>query len=100
MLQADGQSLCCAVVEIVDNQGRRVPFDDRKAKAMVSGAGTLAAFGTGRPVTEENYTKGEFTSYLGRFLAIIRSGYEAGEAVLTVKIADIGEGRAVIPVVC
>ncbi|MDR0758611.1 MAG: DUF4982 domain-containing protein [Treponema sp.] len=100
MLQADGQSLCFAVVEIVDNQGRRVPFDDRKAKAEVSGAGTLAAFGTGRPVTEENYTTGEFTSYLGRFLAIIRSGYEAGEAVLTVKIADIGEGRAVIPVVC
>jgi beta-galactosidase len=98
MLQANGQSLCFAVVEIVDNQGRRVPFDDRKAKAEVSGAGTLAAFGNGRPITEENYTMGEFTSYLGRFLAIIRSGYEAGEAVLTVKITDIGEGSISIPV--
>ncbi|MDR0759442.1 MAG: DUF4982 domain-containing protein, partial [Treponema sp.] len=98
ILHAGGQSLCFIRVEIVDNQGRRVPFDDRKAKAEVAGAGALAAFGNGRPITEENYTTGEFTSYLGRFLAIIRSGYETGEAVLTVKIEDIGEESVSVPV--
>jgi beta-galactosidase len=90
-IKADGQSLYFAVVEIVDAQGRRVPFDDRKAKAVVSGAATLAAFGNGRPVTEENYTAGEFTSYLGRFLAIVRAGYEEGEAVLKVSAEGLGE---------
>jgi beta-galactosidase len=97
-IQADGKSLCYAVVEIVDDEGRRVPFDDRKAKAEVSGAGLLAAFGNGRPVTTENYTTGEFTSYLGRFLAVVRSGYEAGEAVLKVSIDGLGEAQTVIPV--
>ena len=81
-----------------DVAGRRVPFDDRKVHAEVSGVGTLAAFGTGRPVTEENYTKGEFTSHLGRLLAIVRSGYEDGEAVLKVQIDGLGEARAVVKV--
>jgi beta-galactosidase len=97
-IKADGQSLCFVIVEIVDAQGRRVPFDDRKAKAVVSGAGTLAAFGTGRPVTEENYTAGEFTSWLGRFLAVIRSGCEAGEAVLHIHIDGLADAEAVISI--
>ena len=98
-LKADGQSLCFAVVEIVDAQGRRVPFDDRKAKAAVNGAGTLAAFGNGRPVTEENYTTGAFTSWLGRFLAIVRSGYETGEAVLRVSVEGLGSTETSITIV-
>jgi beta-galactosidase len=85
-------------VEIVDSQGRRVPFDGRKAKATVSGAGTLTAFGNGRPVTEENYTKGEFTSYLGRYLAIVRSGYEAGEAKLRIHIDNLDDAEAIITI--
>jgi beta-galactosidase len=97
-LQADGQSLCFALVEIVDNEGRRVPFDDRKAKATVSGAGSLAAFGNGRPVTEENYAAGVFTSHLGRYLAVIRSGCEGGEAVLHVHIDNLDDAKAVITI--
>jgi beta-galactosidase len=98
-LKADGQSLCFAVVEIIDAQGRRLPFDDRKAKTEVNGAGTLAAFGNGRPVTEENYTTGEFTSWLGRFLAVVRSGYETGEAVLRVSIEGLGSTETGIKIV-
>jgi beta-galactosidase len=98
MLQADGQSLCFALVEIVDKGGQRVPFDDRKAKARVSGSGTLAAFGNGRPVTEENYTKGEFTSYLGRYLAIVRSGYEEGEVKLRIHIDDLDDAEVIIKI--
>jgi beta-galactosidase len=97
-INADGKSLVYAVVEIIDAQGRRVPFDDRRISAVVTGAGTLAAFGTGRPVTAENYTAGEFTSWLGRCLAVVRSGYETGEAVLTVNTEGLGEARALIQV--
>jgi beta-galactosidase len=97
-LQANGQSLCFALVEIVDGQGRRVPFDDRKAKATVSGAGTLAAFGNGRPVTEENYSKGEFTSYLGRYLAVVRSGYEAGEVRLRIHIDNLDDAEMILAI--
>lgn len=97
-LQADGQGLAYALVEVVDEEGRRVPFGDYKVKAEVSGAGTLAAFGTGRPVTEENYTTGEFSSYLGRLQAIVRADYEAGEAVLKVSADGLGETSATVSI--
>lgn len=98
-IKADGQSLAFAVVEIVDDMGRRVPFDDRKATAEVTGAATLAAFGTGRPVTAENYTRGQFTSYLGRYLAVVRAGYEPGEAILRINVDGLEEVKAVIRVI-
>jgi beta-galactosidase len=97
-LQANGQGLAYALVEIVDKEGRRVPFGDYKVKAEVSGAGTLAALGTGRPITEENYTSGEFTSYLGRLQAIVRAGYEAGEAELKVSAEGLGQANATISI--
>lgn len=97
-LTADGQSLCFAVVEIVDEEGNLVPTAEMKAIAKVEGAATLAAFGTGRPVTDENYTKGEFTSYKGRLLAIVRAGYEVGMAKLTVSIEGLDDVSVEIPV--
>jgi hypothetical protein len=36
-------------------------------------------------------TAGEFTSYLGRFLTVVRAGYEKGEAVLKVSAEGLGE---------
>ena len=82
---ADGQSLSFVSVEIVDADGNLVPTAELKAAASVEGAAVLAAFGTGNPITTENYTKGQFTSYKGRFLAIIRAGLEPGTARLTVQ---------------
>ena len=92
--RADGQSLVYADVIVVDSEGRRVPFDDRLIKAEVTGAGRLLAFGSARPITAENYTKGEFTSYLGRCQAIIRTGYEPGKVVLRVSADGLGEAVA------
>ena len=62
---ANGESLAYGTVEIVDGEGNWIPAAaDVLAEAEVSGAGTLAAFGTGRAATEENYTKGAFTSVM------------------------------------
>lgn len=86
VLKADGQSLCYAVVEVVDREGNPVPYLEKTARAFVEGTASLAAFGTARPVTEENYTKGETTAYQGRMLAVVRAGYEKGEALLKVDM--------------
>ena len=83
---ADGQSLIYVPVEIVDENGQLVPDAAVQLCAEVSGdAAVLAGFGSGNPITDENYTKGSFTAYRGRALAILRSSYTAGEAVLTVR---------------
>lgn len=75
-----------------------MPFDDRLIRANVSGPGKLLAFGSARPVTTENYTKGEFTSYLGRCQAIIRTGYDPGIITLTVSSEGLGEAKGTIHV--
>ncbi len=97
-LVANGQSLAFAVVEIIDAEGRLVPTAEMKAIAKVEGVATLAAFGTGRPQTTENYTTGEFTSYKGRLLAVVRSGYEAGMAKLSITIEGLKTESVKIPV--
>ena len=84
LIPADGQSLVHVLAELVDEQGRLVQLDDRLATASLEGAAQLMAFGNGRPITTENYTDGRFTSYLGRWVAILRTGCEVGEAHLTV----------------
>jgi beta-galactosidase len=97
-LVADGQSLCYAVVEIIDDAGHRVPEASLSTTARVEGMATLAAFGTGRPQTSENYTTGHFTSFKGRLLAIVRAGYEIGLSSLTVSADGLDPVRLEIPV--
>lgn len=98
VLKADGQSLCFAVVEVVDAEGRLIPYAQVPVQAKAEGAAALAAFGTGRCVTEENYTSGKVLSYHGRMLAIVRSGYEKGTATLSVSADGLAGAKLEITV--
>ncbi len=95
---ADGDSLCYVKIEAVDENGKPVHYVEVKVSASVTGAAALVAFGTGRPCTKENYTKGEITLYKGTALAILRSGTQAGEAVLKISAEDLGDAELTIPV--
>lgn len=98
-IAADGESLAYGIVEIVDTEGNWVPTaEDTLAKVSVEGAASLAGFGTGRGQTEENYTKGEFTSFEGRWQVILRAGIEAGEAGVHVEAEGLGhaESRVIV----
>lgn len=97
-LPADGQSLAYVVVEFVDTDGCRVPNAEIAVKASVEGAGSLAAFGTSKSFTEENYTVGEFTSHEGRLLAIVRSAYEPGIARLFIEAENFDSRELFITV--
>ena len=87
-LSANGHALAYVRIEIVDENGVVVPDASIKLHADVEDAGKLAAFGSANPITEENYTTGDFTSYRGVATAIVQSGYEAGLCTLTIS----GEG--------
>lgn len=98
-MAADGESLAYGIVEIVDAEGNWVPTaEDTLAKVSVEGAASLAGLGTGRGQTEENYTKGEFTSFEGRWQVILRAGTEAGEAGVHVVAEGLGhaESRVIV----
>ena len=71
---------------------------DTLLTAEVSGEAELLGFGSGKPVTDENYTKGQFTSYQGKALAVLRAGCEAGEARLTVSADGLGKAEICLQV--
>ena len=89
VLTADGHALCFALVEIVDENGAPVPYAEAEIRADVTGAATLQAFGSARPITEENYTKGVGTAYQGKMLAVIRSSDQRGTALIRVEAEGI-----------
>lgn len=91
---AGGSGLHFVNIEIVDAQGRLVPWAEPEAAAEVSGAGYLAAFASGRESTEENYTAGRFTALRGRLLAVVRSAGEAGIARLRVTAPGLPAAEA------
>ncbi len=94
-IAADGQSLAYGLIEVVDADGNWVPnAADVLGRVSVDGAASLAGFGTGRGKTEENYTKGEFTSFEGRWQVILRSGTEVGTAKITVQAEGLSDAVA------
>lgn len=99
ILDADGDSLCFVKVEAVDAEGRFVHWAEAEAAAEVEGVATLAAFGTGRTCTEENYTVGRVTLHRGTALAIVRAGMEAGDAKLKVSCDGLGYAETEIQVI-
>ena len=66
--------------------------------AKAEGASALLGFGSGNPITDENYTKGQFTSYQGKTLAVLRAGYAAGESKLTVSAEGLGKAEICLQV--
>ena len=90
-MKADGASLCYVNAELIDENGEVVPDADLLLSAKAEGAAELLGFGSGNPITDENYTAGKYTTWNGLALAVLRSGYDAGEAKLTVSAEGLGE---------
>ncbi|MBQ3879674.1 MAG: DUF4982 domain-containing protein [Oscillospiraceae bacterium] len=97
-LRAKEDSLCYVRAELVDADGNVVPCAAVPMTAEVTGAATLLGFGSGNPITDENYSKGRFTSYQGKALAVLRGGHDAGEARLTVTAEGVGKAELTIKV--
>ena len=57
--------------------------DDRKITVSVDGPVTLQGFGSARPCMSEDFISDTHTTYRGHALAVVRAGYEKGEAVIS-----------------
>ena len=84
-MKADGHDLIYVDVEVTDRDGRLVPDAEIPLSLTVTGPAVPAGFGTGNPVTDEDYTDRETKSWRGCASVILRAGYEAGEVLLTVS---------------
>jgi hypothetical protein len=72
-----------------DKDGNLVPDAEIALTAKVEGCAVLSGFGSGNPVTEEDYTDEHGVSYRGRAMAILRSGYEKGSVYFTVSAEQL-----------
>ena len=72
-----------------------VPDAEVALKAKAEGVCTLAGFGSGNPVTDEDYTDSSAVTYRGRAMAVLRSGYDEGNCRLTVDAEGIGTAEEV-----
>lgn len=85
VLRANGQDLCYLMIELADRQGIVTPIDSVAVHVDVTGPAILQALGSARRITDETYRSNTHTTYQGRCLAILRAGYESGEAVVSVS---------------
>jgi len=70
-------------IDLVGENGVIKSNSDKQLKVFVKG-GTLLAFGSANPCTEERYDSGVHTTYYGSALAVVRSE-SVGEMVITVS---------------
>ena len=108
-MKADGNDLIYVNIDIVDKNGRVVPDaevplcaeikHESDDKTDINESIYLAGFGTGNPITDENYTDNHTVSYRGHALAILRSGYKSGKVILSVTADGMSEASVELEVV-
>jgi beta-galactosidase len=105
-----GGDLCFVTVEILDGDGRVHPCADRPVTFTVSGAGELAAVGSGNPISEESYRGsppfesatlervqvGMRSTHRGRCLAVVKSGAAGGEIRLRAEAEGLDAAEIAI----
>lgn len=99
LMKADGHDVIYVGIDVVDGKGRPVTDAEINLSARIEGAGVLAGFGTGNPVTEEDYTDNLTKTFRGHATAIIRSGYEEGPVKLVIGAEGLGEAEEVVKAV-
>ena len=87
VLRANGQDLCYLPIEFTDRAGNLKPYIEQRVEVTVTGAATLAGFGSALCKTDEVFDKPFHNSYRGRCLAVLRAGNVPGKASVTVKSA-------------
>ena len=90
-LLSDGHDAAFVMIDILDDKGQLVPDAEINLTANVMGAALLAGFGSGNPITDEDYTDNKTVTYKGHACAILRSGYEKGKTSLTISAQGLDE---------
>lgn len=99
VISGDGQDLSFVTVEIVDEEGRRVPAADSLVEFSVSGPAEIVAVGNGDSTSHASFQAKERRAYNGLCLVVLRSLPGAkGEAVLTARSDQLSGSELIIRV--
>ena len=106
ILKANGHDASYVGIEVVDSEGRLVPDAEVEIEGCLEiekvtsegkrcDVALLSGFGSGNPITDENYKEGKTKTYKGRAMAIVRSGYEKGDVTLFVEAPKLGSSESI-----
>ena len=84
-IKADGKDLSFVTAEILDKNGNLCPRADNLLFFQLSGVGKLKAVCNGNPVDQTSFASNYMRAFNGKMVAVIESGAETGELVLTVS---------------
>jgi beta-galactosidase len=87
VLQATGSDLAYIMISLTDEHGNLHTAADRNVSITVEGAGTLQGFGSADPMSLENFSDRERTTFDGKVLAVVRSTNDSGPITVTASAA-------------
>jgi beta-galactosidase len=96
VVNANGQDLAFITVEAVDKKGRLQMNSNQKVRFTASGAGTIAAVGSGDGRAENSYTGDTFNLFNRRALIVLRTSVKAGQLKLQAEAEGLTAATAVI----
>jgi beta-galactosidase len=85
-ITADRNDLAYVTVEVVDEEGNRVPDAETLVEFQIEGKGELAGVGNGNPTDIKSFQKPDCVTFRGRCLLIVRpTSNENGEIKVFAK---------------
>lgn len=84
-IKAGGKDLSYVTVEIVDKNGNVCPRADNLLFFKVAGAGKLKAICNGNAIDQTSFTSNYMSVFNGKMVAVIESGTESGEIVMSIS---------------
>ncbi len=92
VLQPNDQDLAHVTIDIVDENGVRVPHATEPIGVEVRGAGRLIGMDNGDLCCHEPYDANRRHAYHGRCMAVVRAGHTPGPIEITAVCPDVGRG--------
>jgi beta-galactosidase len=97
-VQPGGEDLSFVTVEILDQRGLVHPNADHEVFFTVTGGGSIAAVGSGNPVSTERYRGNQRRAFRGRCLVVVQAGDEPGEIHLRAQADGLEAAATIIQV--
>ncbi|MCX6218411.1 glycoside hydrolase family 2 TIM barrel-domain containing protein [Spirosoma sp.] len=92
-IRPNRHDLAYVTVEVVDDQGQVVPWQDVPIAFQLTGAGVLAGVGNGNPTDVSSFQQPRKSTFRGRCLAIVQSGGKPGSIILKASSPTIGTAQ-------
>ena len=94
-LRANAQDLAYVTIALADDNGTPIYSQngDRQVRVRVTGAGELAGMGNGKPDDVSSFQSGQWKTFHGRVVAVVRSAVQAGPIEVQVDVDGLPTQR-------